>query len=384
MDSPRTLDPRDVWACVHNVSHGDIIFRVVVPPNVTLTQIDADVTTDRAYSDACFKQTRLFARPAYGSYAAVTSAIMEHILYSEPGDLSLIRHHANGHSDLAMSAASDAQTDNGNTNGAAHHAAAGIALGLQFTDEPIAISASLLGFRHESLQTQLENKDGQVFVDGILFPHLAVLIPKWINAIHDGKIGKRAISQSQPNPTKRILYLISGTGVAGDPTKMQGSSTEAVGVMLTKFVRAAFPEVVVDHIPSADALLYDANVFYLKFNLVPKLDLHCRNLALLYSEGWRKRFFLIITMAAGAPARLGALTAALRPFMPSVMHLPNTKDFWYTGDITTSANSVQLLDFDSTEATPGVPAENIQSEDVRNLLLYYFVFTLLLNGLSCA
>lgn len=49
----------------------------------------------------------------------------------------------------------------------------------------------------------------------------------------------------------------------------------------------------------------------------------------LWGGDWRDHFRVIVSLCAGAPARIAAINAALRTHQPSYLHLYELKSFWY-------------------------------------------------------
>jgi hypothetical protein len=173
-------------------------------------------------------------------------------------------------------------------------------------------------------------------------------------------------ASSSGNTSKRILYFLSGPSV-DDPQDLpnqQSTTTEHAAILLAWFVRRAFhDDLSVHHISSGTEMLrYDVNVAFLKAALVPHVDSLRRGLVAAHAERWKKRLTVTISMAAGSPARLAALNAALRQYQPSYLHLPNVKGFWYTGDANALLASCHYLDWDDIEGTPAVPIDALDED----------------------
>jgi len=70
-------------------------------------------------------------------------------------------------------------------------------------------------------------------------------------------------------------------------------------------------------------------------------------------------------MTEGSPARLGAITAALRPYRPMTMHMWQLKTFWHERRIL--ASDVKFHSFDRVDTTPQMPVLEL-SDDVQALI----------------
>ena len=81
-----------------------------------------------------------------------------------------------------------------------------------------------------------------------------------------------------------------------------------------------------------------------------------------YADEWASRFSLAISMAAGSPARLAAINASLRHYLPAYVHMPLVKAFFWDGNFSAQAASVQYITFDSVEGTPPVPVSEVDEE----------------------
>ena len=81
-------------------------------------------------------------------------------------------------------------------------------------------------------------------VTAALFPLIAAVIPKWLGVL-------RRQGADKPSTEKR-LYLVSGAGLPRNPTHNPlGNSTEAVANIIEVFIRAAYPDIVVEQLPSS-------------------------------------------------------------------------------------------------------------------------------------
>lgn len=68
-----------------------------------------------------------------------------------------------------------------------------------------------------------------------------------------------------------------------------------------------------------------------------------------------------VALTEGSPARLGALSAALRPYRPWYAHLCQLKTFWHEKRLLTS--DVRFYSFERVETTPPLVVEHL-FEDV--------------------
>lgn len=305
--------------------------------------------------------TATFAKPAFQRSFGVASDIIDFVVRS-PEAVSLIRHHVGGSSPapspLTVGAHASASV------GASGSSELAIPVGFGLAT-PMEMDWGDLVLRNDQYRRAAGSSRGTIAA--LYFPIVAALLPKWQASIqsrgskHQSKVG-----------TKKVLYLVSGTSMPADPSYSDAdTSTEGVAVLAARFLRMCYPDVIVHHVASGrDVLKYDSNVHFLKDTLIPLIDVLRRSLVAFYGDAWHKHFSLAISMAAGAPARLAALNAALRQYHPQYLHMPNVKAFWYSGDIGASLASILYLDFDSIEGTPPVLVDDVADDDVSGFRIW--------------
>ena len=105
------------------------------------------------------------------------------------------------------------------------------------SDPPIQFDAD--DFHLRDARHLLEG--GKLEVTAALFPLIAVVIRKWISAM---KVYNCKNSE-------RRVYLVSGAGLPRNPKHNElGNSTEDVAKVMEVFIKAAYPEIVVEQLPS--------------------------------------------------------------------------------------------------------------------------------------
>ena len=342
-------DGRELALLVHNLSHSDAVFAVD-----TCNRLPANAK----------ELTASFARPEYKSYYSMFKSLRDYI-DEHTGQISVLRQQL---------------TDE---KGRTALVPIGIAL-----PSPFRVRRSQLTFKDASLQ--YGHSDNMVAISAIYFPLVSVLMTKWLSALASAAAAKAAkagpsSSASATPPSKKVCFLISGSSVPDDPEHPRGAgSTSETAVLLLRFLRLAYPEVIPTHLPAGDDVFrYDATVAFLRHALVPEIERHRVALVSAYAEGWAKRFSLTISMAAGAPARLAALNATARQFRPSYLHVNNVKVWWYSGDISAAFSACLALDFETVEGTPSQAVAELDDElqgVVREMKAYAASFLRAVRG----
>ena len=295
---------------VHNVAHGDIVLSV---------------------------RGGQLAKPSHDAFARVTAALLS---AAAGGD--------GGGADALLTAAAPG--------------ARSVPVGLRLTSA-LSLSAADLLFRGGGVAPA-----GSVDVVGVFFPAVSALLAAWLAAlaVRAGGAAARQLS----------LYLLALPAVAADDEHDGGgggggaaaSTTEHVAGLVARFVGRVAPEVAISTVVSpGEVLQYDKHITFLKASLVPLLDGVRRAAAAAHGEGWKRRFAVCVTLAAGAPARTAALNAAVRAYQPSVLHLASPKAFWFTGAMDSTLAGVALLDWDAAEGTPAAPLADVDDDDVREI-----------------
>jgi hypothetical protein len=166
------------------------------------------------------------------------------------------------------------------------------------------LSARFVG---EAVDKDVDRYDAELdaysHVNGVYFPLLAVLLPKWSAMIHEFSVGG----------SEKILYLVSG---AGKPRNRQhrteGNSTEGTAGLMKIFVEKFFPAIKVVQVHGVGNLFrYDENVAFVNDKLCPLLEGNRKTCARQFGSDWRKRFQLTVSMSDGAPGAVVICTHAV-------------------------------------------------------------------------
>lgn len=315
-------DPRELHCLVHNVSHTDVIL---------LVESDAPAATGSVSADC-------FAKPLFATFAEATRSLAQ-MLVMEDAPLRTIS--------MAVSDTVD------------------LPVGLRFT-RAVELDAASVTLRTPP-QTGAPAAPGcKVRITGILFPLIATLVPRWIAVLagRSRRANRGATVSPAPPPARQIIYLVSGASVPDDPEYASGTSTtDYAASILCRFLRCAYVDVIVHPISSgADVFRFDDNASFFRYNINPLLSANVATLVRAYEEGWKKKFSVTISMAAGSPARLAALNSALRYYTPCYLHTPNVKAFWYTANLASCLSSIHFITFDEIEGTPAVAMEALDDE----------------------
>ena len=308
-------DARDLQILVHNLSHSDVVLS--------------------KRSDAASPLSSSLLRVDYNVYAARMEALQEHVL-TAVDSIELIRETCPDES------------------GRIH----AVPVGLQF-DPPLVMQTSdLFSRRESSAAAATAQPDGPVRITSYYVPIFAPIVARFIAAQSSPSSGGGSI--------RRVVFFISGNSVPGDSEHASGAgSTEATAILLSRFMRHVYPNVLCHHIASGDDVFrYDANVAFLRRYLIPHIDGLRRSLVDNFADDWARHFSITISLATGAPARLAALTASCRQYRPSFIHMANTKQFFYSGSIAASFTNLALLDFESVEAFPSVAIAELDEDHI--------------------
>ena len=86
--------------------------------------------------------------------------------------------------------------------------------------------------------------------------------------------------------------------------------------------------------PTAATLRYDENITFVKRELLPWVEAVRDAKAAALGARWAKHLRLTVSFAAGSPARISAIQAALRPYKPQYLHMWQKKTFWEETKVT--------------------------------------------------
>ena len=163
-------------------------------------------------------------------------------------------------------------------------------------------------------------------ITGAIFPLISIILPKWHHFLTEKGIRG-----------KKILILLSGSGTPRNREhKMSGNSTVNTARLIEAFVKILYPDITVVQLASPESIFrFDQNVRFMRSKLQPIINEERRKLAQTFDASWRNRFHLTLALAAGAPARVAALNAALRQYRPNYLHLFELKNLWFNGIVST-------------------------------------------------
>jgi hypothetical protein len=66
-----------------------------------------------------------------------------------------------------------------------------------------------------------------VAIDGVFFPLLATIIPKWLQAVRAGEAGELPRDTGSQGQSLKVVFLVSGVGIPRDSRQPHwGNSTE--------------------------------------------------------------------------------------------------------------------------------------------------------------
>jgi hypothetical protein len=197
----------------------------------------------------------------------------------------------------------------------------------------------------------------------VLFPLLAAILPRWRTAIRqeDAKQRRHASASADERPSRRILLLLSGSGVPrNEAHSVQDNSTMYTSRLIRRFVSWVWKdtEVWIAH-SHRDVFRIDQNFEFLR-SVQSLLGAFRKRIVHTYGADWLSRFGVSLALAGGTPARVAAVTASLRPFAPDIYHMFELKRLWYSN--TLSFQDVDHRSFATAAATHEVDASALPYE----------------------
>jgi hypothetical protein len=141
----------------------------------------------------------------------------------------------------------------------------------------------------------------------VYFPLLAILLPKWL----------AKIDVTHGNNCHKTILLISGQGTPRDENaRTRDNSTELTAMIMKLFIEKKYPGITVKliHSPQTNLFRYDENIFFVKKELLPCIDVIRNNMAKQYGAKWKDLLYVTLSFADGSSARVSAISAALRPY----------------------------------------------------------------------
>lgn len=100
---------------------------------------------------------------------------------------------------------------------------------------------------------------------------------------------------------------------------------------------------------------FDRNNEFIEGVLRPAVDAERHEALCRFGEDWRKRFRLTLSLSAGAPARVAALSASLQSYRPTLLHAVELKHFWHSGQL--SRGDLECHEYSVVSSHPPVRAE---------------------------
>ena len=209
----------------------------------------------------------------------------------------------------------------------------------------------------------------------VFLPLAAQLIPAWSNRADAFESpSPPALSENAPkeatSQTRKHVLLVCGAGRPQNAEEsMASNSTRDVAFLIQRFLCRfhGFREADVQVIDSGwDVFSYDENVVFMRQHLLPPLE-RIRRAACAEAPNheWRANLEVTMALTEGSPARLAALSAALRPYRPYVAHMWQLKTFWHERRLL--ASDVLFHSFDRVDTTPPMAVRAL-SADVRALV----------------
>lgn len=121
--------------------------------------------------------------------------------------------------------------------------------------------------------------------------------------------------------------------------------------LIEHFLRKDYPDLLVVRVHSCTNIFrYDENIAFVKQELLPLVESYRDLQADRWGTDWRNKYHLTISFADGSPARIAAISASLRPYHPSYMHMWELKTFWHEEKM--CLDDVEFHSFEDIDTLP--------------------------------
>lgn len=324
-------DDGDHSTCVlvHNVSHTDM-----------LVDLALDAAQGARYDfharagDAWAHRGCVLARPKFSSFDGISQRLLRAI------DRLSDKH------PVVVARDSDVYTD--------------VPCGFDLSAAPVELDTwthlHLRHFANAEVQAEMA-RTGKPRAAAVYFPLIAVLLPKWL----------RLVSERYPR-SRKVVYLVAGCGAPRNASHPdEANSTLRAAQAMRRLLDVAYGHLVSFEIVDSGRGVFDygANVRFVSDVLRPRLDDHRRELAHAFGDTWAARMHVTLSLCDGPPARMAALSAGLRWYRPSTLHMWQLKAFWHEGSLREEV--VHLQSYSQAEGTPPVLAATHPDAAVRAL-----------------
>ena len=348
---------------IHNVSHTDMLVDISVGASAgdgRAGRRTYDFSAPKG--DAWARRGCVLARPKFSHYDNVSCAILRAI--DAGGSCSSS---ANGGGDGGGDGSGSGKGDG---SGAVPHPAiicrdsdvyTRVPCGFDLSGAPVTLpgwgALHLRSLKGDDIRAEMEATETPLAV-AVYFPLISVVLPKWL----------REASEAHPR-SRKVVYLVSGCGAPRDITQAEeANSTLRAAQAMRRLLDAAYGHLVSFHIVDSGSGVfhYGANVRFVSRELSPRLAEHRRRLALEFGEGWGDVMNVTLSLCDGPPARMAALSAGLRWYKPSTLHMWQLKSFWHEGSMLEEV--VHMQSFAQAEGTPSTPVASHTNAAVRALV----------------
>lgn len=159
-----------------------------------------------------------------------------------------------------------------------------------------------------------------MYLTGVFFPFLSVIIPKW-----------QEEANNRHEKHRSVLYLISGaTKPISENYTITSSSTKIATKIIEKFVNTFYMDITIKPLYCNDDMLkYSVNKMFIYTTLQPALNRYCQELSVRYGEKWSDYYHLSVAMTSGPPALLTLLYNGVQRYRPDIIHITQPDSFWY-------------------------------------------------------
>ena len=372
---------------VHNVTHSDLLLGLEPAPSPSSTPSTASAFSTLSPPSTALPAlppSSIIAQPKFHRYQHITHRVLRAFTsQAHPQPVCFPSFHYNQSASPASSAPCTPTTP---TVPASSVPFSTLPYGFSFRD-PLPTFDSWDGFRLRSTSAQSALPE-HPRVLAFFFPMLSVLIPKWLQVTELKRIKRERVREltsssassaspcpsfsSSPSSNQLYLYLVSGGGQPWDRSlNRSANSTQYTAQLCRQFLAYFYPSIRVALIHSStDIFHYDGNVAFVNTQLLPRLQAHSRELAGLFYEHWSQHLHTVLTVTDGPPARVNAISASLRSFVPDCLHMWQLKSFWheYPAVSGQGEDDVEYQNFEKLEMTPPVRVVDCGDDGVRQLV----------------
>jgi len=200
-------------------------------------------------------------------------------------------------------------------------------------------------------------------ITAVILPIVAALLLRWTRTLDQQRAAEAAATGSAVRRPKKVLLLVSGSGQPRDTNAdPDANSTHCTSYLVERFVQLCYADIRVVHVSSTGGMFrYDDNLGFVQREVLPVIERERAAVVAAHGEEWPRYLNITLSLADGAPARIAALNASLRPYRPNYLHVWRLKTWWDSDQLVET--DVDFHAFNKLEMRPAVPTQLLAEED---------------------